>query len=222
MLAPVVIRFKESITEKTFYKVSFIFLVLASASLWSTGEVRLNWDIGQSFEYLGYFMTGYSLRKIYGNRKNNFKALILIFAGIVLEICASVLRYKKMIGEIRGSHFGGVAPYDPLIVPASVCIFIGFAMLDVKKEYADMAGSLFYIYLIHVGVWNLIYNISKIVLGQDFLTELDGGVWIPVFVIAVFGISYVLSKLYLWIWNKLDKEKRITNYFLKIARLQTE
>lgn len=63
-LTPVVIQYKDNVPEKTFYRVSFVFLILASISQWTTERVRLNWDLGRSFEYLGYFMAGYSIRKI--------------------------------------------------------------------------------------------------------------------------------------------------------------
>lgn len=219
VLAPVVVRFKESITENIFYKISFIFLILASLSHWIAGEVPLNWDIGQSFEYLGYFMAGYSVRRIFTDRKNNGKAFILILSGIFLEICAMGFSYKQMTDGIHALKYEAVTPYSPIIVIASVCIFIGFTVLDIKKEYADMASISFYIYLIHAGVWDFINIIFRIAFGRDYLTGLNGGTWIPLFAIAVFGSSYVLSKLYLWIWNKLDKERRITNYMIRVVRL---
>ena len=222
-LSPVIIRFKESITEKMFYKISCVFLILASVSRWA-GTVGLNWDIGQSFEYLGYFMTGYSIRKIFTGKNSNGKAFISILAGIILEMCAAGLEYKQMIDGIQETDlkYRIVAPYCPLIVPASVCIFIGFALLNVKKEYADMSDITFYIYLIHAGVWDFMGQVFCAGLGRDFITGLNGEIWIPVFVIVVFGVSCALSKLYLWTWGKLDKERRITNYLLKIVRLQTD
>ncbi|MCM1087062.1 MAG: acyltransferase family protein [Muribaculaceae bacterium] len=62
-LAPIVIRFKNSIPEENFYKITFVFLILASISMWTSNDI-LAWDVGSSFEYLGYFMVGYSIRKI--------------------------------------------------------------------------------------------------------------------------------------------------------------
>lgn len=224
VLTPVVIRFKESITEKMFYKVSFVFLILASVSHWTTGQAQLSWDIGQSFEYLGYFMTGYSIRKIFAGKNSNSKAFALILAGIILEMCAAGLEYKEMMEGIfeKDLEYEIIAPYCPFIVPASICIFIGFTLLNVKREYADMSEITFYIYLIHAGVWDFMQKVFNFAFGVDFLTDQNGGIWVPVLVIAVFVISCVLSKLYLWIWGKLDKERRITNYLLRIVRLQTD
>lgn len=78
-LAPIVVRFKDSIKYETFRKIVFIFLILGSLSRWTTENVRLNWDIGQSFEYLGYFMVGYVLRK--DLQKNTGKGILLIIGG---------------------------------------------------------------------------------------------------------------------------------------------
>lgn len=33
---------------------------------WTTQTVRLRWDVGQAFEYLGHFMIGYVIRKHVG------------------------------------------------------------------------------------------------------------------------------------------------------------
>ena len=97
ILAPVVIRFKNSISEKSFYKITHVFLAFASISMW-TSSFRLSWDVGRSFEYLGYFMVGYSIRKT--SRKNNGKAVLAILAGILLELCAAGLEYLQMAGGL--------------------------------------------------------------------------------------------------------------------------
>ena len=44
-LAPIVLRFKNSISEKSFHKVAFIFCIWACISHW-TGTRQLNWDLG--------------------------------------------------------------------------------------------------------------------------------------------------------------------------------
>lgn len=122
-LTPIVIRFKNSITEKTFYKVSFAFLAWASISQY-TGMAGLSWDIGQSFEYLGYFMVGYSIRKMFTN-KNNCKAIIAILIGAFWIVCASGLVYKEMT-----ARYEIISPYCLFIVLASLFIFIGFTLLS--------------------------------------------------------------------------------------------
>lgn len=83
--------------------IKFVFLILASVSRWTTDKVRLHWDIGHSFEYLGYFAVGYSIRKMSGSKSNHLKAIIMIFFEIVFEVCAAGLEYKQIIDGIAES-----------------------------------------------------------------------------------------------------------------------
>lgn len=220
VMAPVVLRFKNSISEQTFYKLSFVFLILAFASRWTTAGIRLSWDIGQSFEYLGYFMTGYTIRKI-GYEKNNRKAAVMILVGLLFELCAAGLKYMQIMQGIAESElkYQIVSPYSPFIVPASVLIFWGFTKLNVTADMSKLSCITFYIYLIHAGVWAVIDKSFLLIKGKNFLTSLDGAVWILVFVAIVFVISCVFSRIYLWIWDKADKEKRITKYLERALRL---
>lgn len=200
-LAPVVIRFKDSVAEKTFYKVSFVFLIFAGISQW-TGTVRVSWDIGQSFEYLGYFMVGYSIRKIITD-KNNKKAFLFICTGILFEICVAIIEYSHLAaGMVEWDlKYQFVDPYSPLIVLASICIFIGFTYLDLKRECNKLPALTLYIYLIHAGVWDVIMKGFQI--AAERVTALNGAVWIPLFIFTVFAVSCLLSQLYIWIWGKL-------------------
>lgn len=219
ILAPITMRFKKSIPERSFHKVTFVFLVFASISMW-TSTSELSWDVGCSFEYLGYFMVGYSIRKI--NRgKNNRKALLAVLAGILLELCAAELEYQQMVAGILESElkYSIVGPSSPLIVLASVLIFYGFTVLDVKKDLTKLSSLTFWIYLIHVGIWEVISKMIRLTKGENAFTKMDGLIWIPVVVAAVFAISCVLSKLYIWLWRKIDIEKRITNTLLRIVHL---
>lgn len=173
VMAPVVLRFKGSVSEKTFYKVAFTFLILASVSRWTTDKVRLSWDIGQSFEFLGYFLVGYSIRKMSRSKSNNMKAIIMIFLGIICEVCAAVLQYKQMIDGIadRDLKFQIVAPYSPLIVPASVLIFYGFTLLNIRKDMIKIGEMTFFIYLIHAGIWYFMRKLFRILGGGEFLNR---------------------------------------------------
>lgn len=220
MMAPIVLRFKESISANTFYKFSFVFLIWASISRWTDGDVSLNWNLGQSFEYLGYFAAGYSIRKLI-KEKNNFKAICLILSGILVEICVAGFEYKVMTYGIaeRELKYRIVSWYCPLIVLISLLTFAGFTSLEVKKEFGRAAETMFFIYLIHAGVWDFISKMFSIVGGQNALTDLDCIVWIPLFIIIVFVISCLLSKIYIWLWNKLDKGDRITNYLVRLVGL---
>lgn len=202
LLAPVVFRFKNSISYKDFRKIVYIFLIVASLSKW-TGSVRVNWDVGQAFEYLGYFMVGYVIRK--DVPKSNYKGFLFILMGVIIEIITAFIEYefqiKRGIAE-SDLKFGIVGPYCPMIVIASLLIFIGFTMLDIKynRWISKLAKMSFIIYLFHAGVYHFITNIVKIIEGKDYLLKFNNIYWIPIFTIVVFIISVCLTIIY----NKIE------------------
>lgn len=199
LLAPIAVIFKDSISYRNFRKIAFIFLVLASISRLTTEKVMLNWDLGQSFEYLGYFMTGYVIRK--DLQKNNFKGILLILLGIVVEIATAFVDYKLQIVDGIAENklnFPIVAPYAPTIVLASLLIFAGFTMLKIEynKHIKKLSDMSFIIYLIHAGVWDFFVKFMRLIKGKDYLTSLNNLYWIPVFVVMVLIISVLLTVVY--------------------------
>ncbi|MCM1087063.1 MAG: hypothetical protein NC419_02825 [Muribaculaceae bacterium] len=156
-----------------------------------------------------------------GGGKNNRKALLSVLIGILLEFCVAGLKYQQMTAGIAEAEleYSIVGLSNSLIVLASILIFYGFTVLDMKKDLRKLSSLTFWIYLIHAGVWDFIHKVIRLVKGMDVFTKMDGAIWIPVFVIVVFAVSCVLSKLYIWLWGKLDKEKRITNKLLRIVHL---
>lgn len=204
LLAPIVVRFKDSISYGRFRKAAFIFLVMASISRWTTENVRLSWDLGQAFEYLGYFMVGYVIRK--DLQKNNLKGLMLIAVGTLIETATAFAKYKFQIADgIAESElkYGIFSPYSPPTVAASLLIFAGFTMLQVKynKHIEKLADMSFIIYLFHAGVWDFFCKFMYIIKGRDYLTKLNNIYWIPIFVITVLAISAVLTVIY----NNLER-----------------
>lgn len=172
LMAPIVVRFKNTISYEKFRKIAMVFLIVASISNWTTGQIRINWDIGQSFEYLGYFMIGYVIRKDLS--KNNLKGILIIFLGIIVELVATCLEYKIQIvkGISEGKlMFSIINPYCPIIVFASVLIFAGFTMLHIRynRQIEKLAGISLIIYLVHGGVWDLIIKFMFLINGRDFV-----------------------------------------------------
>lgn len=202
LLAPIVIRFKSSIEEKTFKKIAWTFLVIASLSV-LTSTHKLYWDIGFSFCYLGYFMIGFELRKWSLNKKSNFRGVILIILGIAIELIPVYLQYKYLVDNIDRNEAYEYLLIDwqaPLIVVSSVLIFIGFSLLDVKKDFGKLSSHTFLIYLFHAGVWTILNTILIYTIG----IEGDNRVVIPIMIVLVFLISYLLSILYKKIKNKIN------------------
>lgn len=215
LLAPVCVRFKNSTSNMYFEKVSIIFLIVGNLSAWTTQTVRLNWDIGRSFECLGYFMMGYVIRERTKEKGNNKKAVLLIIVGGVVEIIVSYVEYYFQI--IKGIaedqlKLKIVSPYSPGIVLASVLIFAGFSYLVVKerKWIIRLSEKSFIIYLIHAGVWDFICKLFHLIKGKNFMVEkLDNIYMIPICVTIVLLISLLLTEKYnlLFDWG-MKRRKR--------------
>lgn len=208
LLAPVCVRLKNSISEAVFDKVAAVFLVVANLSAWTTQTVRLSWDVGRAFEYLGYFMIGYVIRKHTGGKENNKKVLPLIIGGVAVEVLVSFVEYYFQI--VKGIGEGDltyriVAPYSPGIVLASVLIFTGFSYLSVKESrlIAKLSGMSFIVYLMHAGVWDFIGKVLYLLKGKDYIVgHLDNIYMIPVCVMAVFIVSLAGAEAYKVLYDK--------------------
>lgn len=203
LLAPIVIRFKDSIKYENFRKVVIIFLILGTFSRWTTENVRLNWSLGAIFEYLGYFMIGYVIRR--DLKKSNKKGVFLILVGFLIEIATSFIVYHfqivKGISESR-LEYRIVSPYCPTIVLASVLIFAGFTML--KSEHNTLIEKLaemsFVVYLVHAGVLDVIVKILIVTKGEYYTNILNNTYYIPIFVLVVLLVSIFLTIIY----NKIE------------------
>lgn len=213
LMAPIVMRFKNSISYGNFRKTVLVFLILASVSRWTTEKIRLSWDLGQSFEYLGYFMMGFVIRK--DLQKNNLNGILLIMLGAAVEIATAFVEYKfQIVGGIMESDlkFQIVSPYCPTIVLASLLIFAGFTKLQIRynQQIEKLADMSFFVYLFHAGVWDFFGGgvLKHLTKGKADIVCLNNIYWIPIFVAIVFMISIALTNFY----------KYLELYFLRRRR----
>lgn len=208
LFAPFIIIFKNNVGEIYFEKVVWVFVPCACLSV-CTSRYQFSWNIGLSFCYLGYFMLGYILRKRFLNNKSNFKGILLIVLGVIVELVTTYFRYLQAINGIIDTELKIelITPYSPLIVIASILIFSGFSILQINKDFSSLARVTLYIYLIHAGVWHILNKIVKSVIGVDG----DSKVIIPVNIIIVLLISYVFASLYIFFWKKIEKKFKITD-----------
>ena len=193
ILVPILHRLKKDMKEKTFDRIAWVFLVLACLSMW-TSTRKLNWDIGGSFCYLGYFMVGYVMRKWAANHKNNLKGICLIVMGFLVELGITYLQYSYSLQGFSETdiNYGLIDPQAPLIVVSSVLIFGGFSMLRINRNFGKLSGFTFLIYLFHAGVWDLLGLVVKKVIG----VRGDNRIIIPASILIVFCFSYLLSIVY--------------------------
>lgn len=217
-LAPWVLRLKNEIGERLFAKVSVAFLIVGSLSMWTTEKVRLAWDIGMSFCYLGYFAVGYVIRKRI--RKSTVLAVIALSLGALVEILNGLINYEISVVHTDWRFpLAAVEPFSPLVVFSSVLIFVAFAAIDVKTSFAKIAGLTFYAYLIHGGVVRFVFQIVPRLYGAHWASVLDCLYWPWIVGIIIFVISLALSPLYDAIFGFIDKRLSITGKLTHLVKL---
>lgn len=205
-LVPVIIILKRFIGEKNFDKLVWVFLGFACISAW-TSKHELNWDIGKSFYYVGYFMVGFIIRKSV-RKINNIKGILLIAMSAIVLLFVAYLRYRQALLGISDNDlkYGLLSPYAPLILIASVLIFSGISVIHIKFDMRNYATLTFYIYLFHAGIWDVLCRIIT--------KDMDNRVMIPVCTIIVFFCSLIAAKIYVRVWKYVDQRYCISDKLL--------
>lgn len=206
LLVPVILQFKRTVSESVFCVVAAVFLTAACLSSWTTENVQLSWNIGQSFEYTAYLLIGYVLRK--NVRKNPAAGMALIGIGVMITLGIAYVEYSyRICGTMAVSRSLMTLrdPLSPAMVLASVLIFAGFSMLTVPgwKVVALMSEHSLALYLIHQGVLDFICKLLHFGIGQDFYMKLDCAVWIPALTLVTLAGTALLTVVYNKVYSRL-------------------
>ena len=203
ILIPVIIKFKNDVGEKKFEIVSFVFLIFASLSLFSSSH-KLNWDPGSSFCYCGYLMAGYTIRK--RSRASNMLGICKLFAGAGILIAVSLLRYRAACNGLTDNDlkYSLSGPGSLLVYIASVLIFSGFANLDIKLDFGRLSSLTFLIYLFHAGIWDVLRLCLNRLGKADIIS--NSVIAIPLCTVIVFILSVICSVIYKNIWAKIERK----------------
>ena len=210
LIAPFVIRLAQDLRGgvNLYGKATIVFIILGSVS-YITSEHQLEWDIGWQFYFLSYFLMGYKLRQWGKTRKSNRTALILISAGIALNL---VLAYINYLRGLKGLPVDVIqfyknpfsyAPLAPIEVIASCLIFSGFSIIKIKSDFSNLSGYTFLIYLIHAGVIDVLFTILS---DRLFCNRILEYIFVIIISVGVFLIS--LFGAILW--------KRIASFVVQI------
>lgn len=189
LLAPVAIRFKDSITFSQFRIVSFAYLIWAGISV-NTSSQTLQWDLGSAASYMSFLLIGYTLRK--SLPKSNVKGVICIGIGMLAGIMTGWLQYhSEMVLQIKGGTLY-ILPFYPLMTLASVLLFAGFTMLHIRdhKWISRLSGQSFLIYLIHALVW----SVMVLIWGDENVVAMNPVYAVPILTGIVCIISWVLAE----------------------------
>lgn len=196
-LVPIVIRIKKSISNRSYIIGSFIWLFVAMISQ-LTSTYSVSWAFGIIFSFVGYFLVG---NVIYENMSRiKFKGLYFIFAVIcyvLLFVCRGITGFSRFSIDAYSNWF------SPLIIIASICVFIAFGGIKIKTNLGKLSGYTYVIYLLHTKVY-----IILLMLFEKFIPSVTGNyiVYIAIVTILAFIISCVGAMIYDSLWSLLEKK----------------
>ena len=89
----------------------------------------------------------------------NIKGGVLIILGFLTEVFLAILSYRVAVDPDGGvawlMNIASVEPLSPLMVVASVLIFAGFSMINIRKDFGKLSSYTFLIYLVHAGICDI-------------------------------------------------------------------
>lgn len=212
LFAPVLILLKYQIGDKFFERTAWSLLLFSGMFAWGV-DVVAYWNPGYCFNYLGYFMLGYVLRK--KSRPNNFRGLLYILLGVCVECLIAFLRYEEITCCIEEGLRSWIDPLSPLIILASIFIFYGFALLKIRRSFAFLSGLTFVIYLAHAGILQVIQILS----GEHFfnLYDVTGETRFSIPIICI--LTFTLSALFAYFYEILNINKHMESIVFQRNKL---
>lgn len=213
ILTPFLVRWKASVSKKTFQGCALALLILCVISGW-TSQQKFNWDVGVMFCYSGYYVVGYVIRDMFLEKKSNFKGLLLILAAAGALLILSAIQYQHSMAGLAESDevYQIIGTFNPLLALASVLLFAGFCSMDVSVNVNWFAKRSFFIYLFHAGVLiRMLGWITTRSVEDCVVTILVG----TALVLAVsFALSVAYEKLWAWLEKRWDISRRLTDLVL--------
>lgn len=211
LLVPFVIRIKETIGNRMFKKIGYLFLLWSIFSQ-ATSNFKCAYDIGVIFAFLSYFILGniiYEEEKLKKDRKFQKTGLILI---MVMVITMAYLARKE------GIHYWLFNPYtnffSPMIAVYAVCMFKLFSKMTIKHTFF-ISDYTFFIYLIHTGVYEIVFHLPILPQNEFACIALVTGL--------TFIISFVFAYFYKILWSFIENKFQLKNkwYGFKIWKSDT-
>lgn len=196
-LVPIVIRIKKSISNRSYIIGSFIWLFVAMISQ-LTSTYSVSWAFGIIFSFVGYFLVG---NVIYENMSRiKFKGLYFIFAVICYVL---LFIYRGRGGYTDYCLDPYLNCFSPLMLIASVCVFIGFGGIKINIDLSRLSGYTYVLYLLHTNVYIVLYVLTR----RMFPSLIEHYVLcLIVIAMLTFIISCIGAMIYDSLWSLLEKK----------------
>lgn len=161
---------------------------------------KVSWSLCNMY-FIGYVLIGDLIHNRLAKKKNNLMGIISITIGIVFLIFNGILlNYFVSNG---GDYYNKLLNLygAPLIILASLIIFIGFSVLDIKKEISWLANISYMVFLCHKLVIDIIKEACYPIL--EGWCKQDVRVLIVIEYMIVFPIALALAYILYTMLNKL-------------------
>lgn len=192
-LVPFLVIVKEQISQKAWQFFS-IFCLVISVILWKTTSFGTHWGL-ESIVYLGYFLVGDVIRsKFEHDKKRNLNTNLIV--GILILFGYALFREYAIRNGLQKFLFGYMGNFHPVVMIASVQIFIGFSRMHIKKDVSGFAKRTLYIYLIHAGVIDVLYNIVP--------ERWNPVLFIPCMLAMTLVLTYIAATFLIFIQDKIS------------------
>lgn len=197
IVTPIIIRFKESVSNKAYIITSIVWMFFAIVSQLTT-TYKLAYSFGVVFSYLAYFILG---NVLYENCRKYKNSILFFLASILTFAFVFIFRFITGFNEKDYILNQYKVSFIPSIVLASVFLFIAFSNIKINTDFKKLPEKTYIIYLYHSFVYNMIFIIM-----DNIGIPINEMVTIPVVTILTFVISWVVSTVYLKIWQALEKK----------------
>lgn len=184
-VTPILIMIKDEISQKNFYILGIVLLVLGVIIDFTSDLYWVLWFT----EYLGYFILGYTLKQKYA--EVNINRHILGQVGIII-IC-SISMYTLSI-FLKNQHvensllfYGNLSIFN---IVGSISIFIMFLKIhNINIRFYFISKYTFTIYLVHHGIIDILGIIQEKITLEKF-----NPIWyVPIMTMVTLILSFIFS-----------------------------
>lgn len=191
VVAPILYKIKNILSAKAFRNLGFVLLVVAIISEMVQGMFGFKYmPIFYFVDYLGFFITGYTLKNYKPKFNSNILLCIYLMLSILRGIIALVLQANgNMLWQCMHLSSG------PINTPAEIYLYLFFSNLKLKKYRLErLSKYTLGIYVVHdMFVHSMMYFTHSILTGVLFID-------IFLYLAIVFSLSLLTIKL-LWSWR---------------------
>lgn len=190
-VTPILYKIKNKLSAKAFRNLGFVFLVMAIISEMVQGALGFKYiPIFYFVDYLGFFITGYTLKDYKPKFNPNILLLIYLLLSILRGSLALVLQAN---GNLlwRCMHLSS----GPINTLADIYLYLFFSNLKLEKyRLASIGKYTLGIYIIHdMFVHGIMYFTNNTLTGVLFVD-------IFLYLAIVFCVSLLITKL-MWKWS---------------------